>query len=150
MHCIPIEAEDRTCRPLRSPLLIPRSHFKTSITAFARTWWLEIGDRVLEVPFVARGRRDDARGQPLKPEHFTQPNEYFLGVKSRQDPRAVATLVEDADKFKLTTRKLVGRAFFGLRLQEEPQPAGRASGLAWGLPTSASPESTPARACGTK
>jgi len=36
----------------------------------------------------------------LTDEHLTQPSEYYLGVRSREDPRDIATLVEDPDKFK--------------------------------------------------
>ncbi len=66
--------------------------------------------RVMEVPFVTV--EGGTRVAAVRDEHLTLPNEYFLGVKSREDPRAVTTLVEDADRFKLTTRKLVGRGVF--------------------------------------
>ena len=81
----------------------------------------DMTDRVLEVPFVD-GEGKLTRLAALKPEHLTLPNEYFLGVKSKQDPRAVVAQVEDADSFKLTTRKLVDKAYYGLRLQEERHP----------------------------
>ena len=58
----------------------------------------------------------------LEEEHFTRPNEYFLGIKTKEDPGMVAKLVEDADKFKLMPRSLVTRAIWGVRLQEERHP----------------------------
>jgi type VI secretion system ImpJ/VasE family protein len=58
----------------------------------------------------------------LDDEHFTRPNEYFLGIKTKEDPATVARLAEDADKFKLMARSLVTRAIWGVRLEEERHP----------------------------
>jgi len=58
----------------------------------------------------------------LEQEHFTRPNEYFLGVRTKEDPTEVSRLVEDADKFKLMARSLVSRAIWGVRLEEERHP----------------------------
>ncbi len=58
----------------------------------------------------------------LDEEHFTRPNEYFLGIKTKEDPATVARLAEDADKFKLMARSLVTRAIWGVRLEEERHP----------------------------
>jgi type VI secretion system ImpJ/VasE family protein len=61
----------------------------------------------------------------FSPEHLTQPNAYFLGIKTKLDPRAVAGYVEtpeDArtpDKFKLMPLSLVTRAIRGMVLKEE-------------------------------
>lgn len=58
----------------------------------------------------------------MKDEHLTQPNDYFLGIKTRQEPRAVVALVEDKDKFKLMSRKMVRQAVWGVPLSHEVQP----------------------------
>ncbi len=70
----------------------------------------------LKVPFVNDGQYLSAT---LADEHFSKPNDYFLGIKSKEDPRGVAALVEDADKFKLMPRSLATRAIWGVRLKEE-------------------------------
>ncbi len=58
----------------------------------------------------------------LTEEHLTRPNEYFLGIKTKQDPRMLGRLVEDADKFKLMARTLANQRIWGIRLAEERHP----------------------------
>ncbi|MDP2895759.1 MAG: type VI secretion system baseplate subunit TssK [bacterium] len=58
----------------------------------------------------------------LEDEHLTRPNEYFLGIRTKEDPSTVARLVEDPDKFKLMAKSLVTRAIWGVRLEEERHP----------------------------
>ena len=58
----------------------------------------------------------------LTDEQLTRPNEYFLGIKTKQDPRMLGRLVEDADKFKLMARSLADRRIWGIRLSEERHP----------------------------
>jgi type VI secretion system ImpJ/VasE family protein len=58
----------------------------------------------------------------LEPEHFSRPNEYFLGIKTSEDPRTLARLVENADEFKLMPRSLATRAIRGVLLKEERFP----------------------------
>jgi type VI secretion system protein ImpJ len=58
----------------------------------------------------------------LTEEHLTRPNEYFLGIKTQQDPRMLGRLVEDADKFKLMARTLAHQRIWGIRLAEERHP----------------------------
>jgi type VI secretion system protein ImpJ len=70
----------------------------------------------MKVPFVNDGQFLAAT---LTDEHLTKPNDYFLGVKTREDPRGVVAFVEDADKFKLMPRSLATRAIWGVRLKEE-------------------------------
>jgi type VI secretion system ImpJ/VasE family protein len=55
----------------------------------------------------------------FSPEHFTQPNAYFVGIKTKLDPTAVARYVEDGDKFKLMPQSLATRAIRGIELKEE-------------------------------
>jgi type VI secretion system ImpJ/VasE family protein len=55
----------------------------------------------------------------FSPEHFTQPNAYFLGIKTKLDPTAIGRYVEDGDKFKLMPQSLATRAIRGIELKEE-------------------------------
>ena len=58
----------------------------------------------------------------LTDEQLTHPNEYFLGIKTSQDPRALATLVEDGDKFKFMAKAMVQSRSYGVKLVEERHP----------------------------
>lgn len=78
-----------------------------------------VAARFLHVNFVKDGPIHVAE---LTEEHLTQPTEYFLGVKSRQDPRAVQRLVENADEFKLMAKTMVTRNIFGVKLEAERTP----------------------------
>ena len=70
----------------------------------------------MKVPFINDGQFLSAT---LTDEHLTKPNDYFLGIKTKEDPRGTAAFVEDADKFKLMPRSLATRAIWGVRLKEE-------------------------------
>jgi predicted component of type VI protein secretion system len=52
-------------------------------------------------------------------EHFSQPNAYLLGIKTKLDPTALARYVVDGDKFKLMPQSLASRAIRGIELKEE-------------------------------
>lgn len=52
-------------------------------------------------------------------EHFTQPNAYFLGIKTKLDPSSLGRYVQDGDKFKLMPQSLATRAIRGIELKEE-------------------------------
>ncbi|HIJ70392.1 MAG TPA: type VI secretion system baseplate subunit TssK [Planctomycetes bacterium] len=58
----------------------------------------------------------------LTDEVFSLPNEYFLAIKTKEDPRALAELVLDRDKFKLMPRSLANQRIFGVKLSHEPYP----------------------------
>ncbi|HEY0791524.1 MAG TPA: type VI secretion system baseplate subunit TssK [Chthoniobacterales bacterium] len=73
----------------------------------------------LKVPFVQDGPTHRAL---LTDEHLTRPTDYFLAVRTREDPRSVARLVEDADRFKLMPESMAGRAIRGVVLKEERFP----------------------------
>ncbi len=60
-------------------------------------------------------------GTPTE-EQLTRPNQYFLGVKTASDPRAVATVVEDGDKFKLMAKGMIQSRSYGIKLTEERHP----------------------------
>ncbi len=55
-------------------------------------------------------------------EHFTQPNAYLLGIKTKLDPQVLGRYVEDGDKFKLMPQSLAVRAIRGIDLKEERHP----------------------------
>ena len=58
----------------------------------------------------------------LEDKHLSGPNEYFLGIKTAQDPRELAALAENADEFKLMPNSLRNRAIRGVMLKEERFP----------------------------
>jgi type VI secretion system protein ImpJ len=62
------------------------------------------------------------RSAVLTDEHLTRPTDYFLGIRTKEDPRALARLVEDADRFKLMPQSLASRAIRGVVLKEERFP----------------------------
>ncbi len=67
-------------------------------------------------------RQDDILVAELTENHLIQPNQYLLGIRTRQDPRALAQLVQDADVFKVMARSLSRSRVRGIRLQEERHP----------------------------
>lgn len=58
----------------------------------------------------------------LTDEHLQRPTDYFLGIRTKEDPRTLARLVEDADRFKLMPQSLASRAVRGVVLKEERFP----------------------------
>lgn len=58
----------------------------------------------------------------LEEKHVKEPSDYFLAIETRQDPKALAQLAEDPDKFKLMPRSLTGRPVYGVRLSYERMP----------------------------
>ena len=73
----------------------------------------------LKVPF-----KDD-QGKltaTLTDEHFSRPTAYFLAIKTKIDPTALAAYVVDADRFKLMPLSLADRAIRGIELKEERHP----------------------------
>jgi type VI secretion system protein ImpJ len=59
---------------------------------------------------------------PMTDEHFTAPNAYFLGIKTKQDPISLARFVEDEDKFKFMPQTLARAAIRGIKVKWERQP----------------------------
>jgi type VI secretion system ImpJ/VasE family protein len=55
-------------------------------------------------------------------EHFSQPNAYFLAIRTKLDGTALARYVQDGDKFKLMPQSLATRAIRGIELKEERHP----------------------------
>jgi predicted component of type VI protein secretion system len=52
-------------------------------------------------------------------QHIQGPNEYFLGIRTAEDPVQLASLVEDPDRFKLMPYSMAARAIRGVLLKEE-------------------------------
>jgi type VI secretion system protein ImpJ len=71
---------------------------------------------------VAFVREADCMTATLTDAQLTRPNEYFLGIKTKQDPRGLAMLVEDADKFKFMAKSMVTSRSYGVKLAEERHP----------------------------
>jgi len=66
---------------------------------------------------------NNALSAALSDDDFTQPNAYFLGIKTKIDPVGLARFVEDGDKFKLMPPSLLVRgAIRGIELKEERHP----------------------------
>lgn len=77
------------------------------------------GDLFRKVPFNRDGPTLLAK---LSDQDLVAGNEYFLGIKTRQDPRAVASLVEDEDKFKMMAKSMWQARIRGIKLTEERHP----------------------------
>jgi len=73
----------------------------------------------MQVPFVPEG---GVLAAALTEEHFTLPNEYFLGIKTGMDPKALIPLVEDGNRFKVMARSMATRAIWGIKLASERVP----------------------------
>ncbi|HLO40117.1 MAG TPA: type VI secretion system baseplate subunit TssK [Phycisphaerales bacterium] len=58
----------------------------------------------------------------LEDKHVTTPTEYFLGIRTKQDPVALARLVESQDKFKLMPKSMERLMVLGVKLEEERHP----------------------------
>ena len=58
----------------------------------------------------------------LTDEHLQRPIDYFLGIRTKEDPQTLARLVEDADRFKLMPQSMASRAIRGVVLKEERFP----------------------------
>jgi type VI secretion system protein ImpJ len=74
----------------------------------------------LRIPFTEEAKAVH-RGL-LTDEHFLRPSDYFIGIQTKEDPRGLAMLVEDPDKFKLMPASMAGRAIRGVMLKEERFP----------------------------
>jgi type VI secretion system ImpJ/VasE family protein len=95
---------------------LPFSELSSKIRSFLRG---AVAPSFLKLPFVEQQGWLTAA---LEPQHLSGPNEYFLGIKTGQDPRQLARLVENADEFKLMPRSLATRAIRGVLLKEERFP----------------------------
>ena len=58
----------------------------------------------------------------LSDDNLNIPNEYYLGIKSRMDPREISSLIEDEDKFKLMAKSMWQNRIRGVKIVEERHP----------------------------
>lgn len=79
----------------------------------------DVQKRFLQVPFVKDGA---AISCGLTEEHLTQPNAYFVGIKTKTDAAVLAKLIEDQDKFKLMPKSMVKLNIYGVKLVEDRHP----------------------------
>jgi type VI secretion system protein ImpJ len=79
----------------------------------------EVSKSYLETPFA---REESVLAAALTDEHLSVPNDYFLGIKTKQDSRAVSKLVESAEQFKLMAWSMREKLIFGVKLTEERHP----------------------------
>ena len=61
-------------------------------------------------------------GATFEDKHFSVPTDYLLGIRTKQDARGLAALVENRDEFKLMPKSMIERAYFGLPMKEERHP----------------------------
>jgi type VI secretion system protein ImpJ len=79
----------------------------------------DIQKKFLQVPFT---RQDGVLAATLTDEHLTQPNGYFIGIRTKMDPTQLGKLVEDQDRFKLMPRSMIKLNIYGIKLVEERHP----------------------------
>ena len=58
----------------------------------------------------------------LEDKHISEPNAWFLGIRTDLEPSRLVELVEDTDQFKLMPRSYMERAIRGVILKEERFP----------------------------
>lgn len=92
------------------------SELSSKIRSFLRG---AVAPSFIRIPFVPE---EGIRAAAITGEQFAAANEFYLGIKTAEDPRALARLVENADVFKLMPRSLATRAIRGVILKEERFP----------------------------
>ena len=77
--------------------------------------------KFLKVPFTM-DQEQKILVATLSDEALSLPNEYFLAIKTKEDPSVLAKLVLDRDKFKLMPQSLANQRVFGVKLAQELYP----------------------------
>jgi type VI secretion system ImpJ/VasE family protein len=77
--------------------------------------------RFLKIPF-SMDQEHNIFVATLTEEALSLPNEYFLAIKTKQDPSELAKLVLDRDKFKMMPQSLASQRVFGVQLAQELYP----------------------------
>jgi len=67
-------------------------------------------------------KEDDKFFATLTDDQLTKPNEFFLGITTKEDPRELAKLVEDGNRFKFMAKSMIDQRIFGVKLAEERHP----------------------------
>jgi len=78
-----------------------------------------IAPNFIRVPFTPQ---EGILTATLTEEHFTTPNDYLLGITTKQDPLSLGRFVENRDEFKLMPASMSNRAIRGVPLKEERFP----------------------------
>ncbi len=78
-----------------------------------------VSSSFMEVSF---NKEDDFLTLDMTDEHFSKPNDYFLGIETSEEHRVVTGLVEDQDKFKLMPKAFIRRPIYGIKVKEERIP----------------------------
>lgn len=79
----------------------------------------DVQKRFLQVPFVKDGAHLAAA---LTDEHLTQPNGWYIGIKTKMDATKLVALVEDQDRFKVMPKSMIKLNIFGVKLGWERVP----------------------------
>lgn len=79
----------------------------------------DVQKRFLQTPFVMDA---GVLAAQLADEHFSQPNGYYLGIRTKMDATKLARVVENQDLFKLMPKSMIKLNIFGVRLVEERHP----------------------------
>lgn len=79
----------------------------------------DVQKRFLQVPFVKDGAHLVAA---LTDEHLTQPNGWYIGVKTKMDATKLVALVEDQDRFKVMPKSMIKLNIFGIKMGWERVP----------------------------
>ena len=77
--------------------------------------------KFLKIPFTI-DQEQKIFTATLTEEALSLPNEYFLAIKTKQDPSELAKLVLDRDKFKMMPQSLANQRIFGVQLAQELYP----------------------------
>jgi type VI secretion system ImpJ/VasE family protein len=80
-----------------------------------------VAARFLQVAFALEAKTK-VLAAALTDEHVKAPNEYFLGVRAKEDAKAISSLLEDADKFKVMPLSLAQQRVWGVKVIEERYP----------------------------
>jgi type VI secretion system protein ImpJ len=99
----------------------PYPAFAATITRIRNYLHGAVKPEYTEVKFEA-GPEAGVRIARLEDRHFTEPNAWFLGIKTSLEPSALVDLVEDSDQFKLMPRSFLEHAIRGVVLKEERFP----------------------------
>jgi len=106
----PSYSHDDPAMPLKAICEKIRSHLKGMIQArFMKSAFSQMPD-------------SNILGANLTDEMLSSANQYFLSIKTKQDPSELAKLVLDRDKFKLMPQSLANQRVFGIQLAQELFP----------------------------
>ncbi len=79
----------------------------------------DVQKKFLQVPFVKDGAHLVAA---LTDEHLTQPNGWYIGIKTKMDATKLVALVEDQDRFKVMPKSMIKLNIFGMKMGWERVP----------------------------